>query len=195
LGCGHLDYREQFFQQRSEFQFGEESAQASSCRFASAHGIDVEFDGHVRVDGRHTLAEENRLAIVLQRLAVGFLFNFGGALQRLLDRAEALDDLDRTLVADAGSARECCRWRRRAAPSRRSRVQEARREFPQPWPRRKSNCLSADSVSALVVDQLHHVFVAGDDVDGMRSFRGFAGERADHVVGLESGETSRIGMR
>ena len=39
-----------------------------------------------------------------------------------------------------------------------------------------------------VVDQLHHVFVAGDDVDGMRSIRGFAGERADQVVGLEAGE-------
>ena len=50
------------------------------------------------------LLNENGLAIVLQRFAVSFLFDFGGAFQGLLDGAEALDDLDRTFVADAGSA-------------------------------------------------------------------------------------------
>ena len=37
-----------------------------------------------------------------------------------------------------------------------------------------------------VVDQLHHVFVAGDDEDGIILLGGLARQGADHVVGLEA---------
>jgi len=40
----------------------------------------------------------------------------------------------------------------------------------------------------VVVDELHHVLVAGDDIDAIGRGCGFAGESADHVVGFEAGE-------
>ena len=42
-------------------------------------------------------------------------------------------------------------------------------------------------IRTVVVDELHHVFVAGDDVDGMLCGSGFAGQSADYVIGLEAG--------
>ncbi len=36
------------------------------------------------------------------------------------------------------------------------------------------------------VDELHHVFVGGDDVDVMAEGGEFVGERADDVVGFEA---------
>ena len=39
-----------------------------------------------------------------------------------------------------------------------------------------------------VVDQLHHVLVAGDDIDRMRGLGSFARQGADYVVGFESRE-------
>ena len=33
---------------------------------------------------------------------------------------------------------------------------------------------------------MHHVLIAGNDIDGVRRFGGFAGEGADHVISLEA---------
>ena len=65
-------------------------------------GIEVHRD--VGLDGDELFAEQHHVAIVLQRLAIGLALDFGGALERGFDGAEALDELDRALVADAGSA-------------------------------------------------------------------------------------------
>ena len=85
VSFGDLNLRQYFFQQRSEFKFGEELAEEIEIGLAGAHGFDIELDGDIGVDGGHALAEQNDVAIVQQRFAVGFLFDFSGAVERLLD--------------------------------------------------------------------------------------------------------------
>jgi len=59
-----LDFGQNFFQQRSEFKFGEELAEQSEIRLAGAHGLDVSAPRNVGVDGGHAFAEKNGVAIV-----------------------------------------------------------------------------------------------------------------------------------
>ena len=183
-----FDHRQQLFQQRSKFELGEKLAQRVECRFARAHRLNIKFDGNVGVDGRHALAEKNCLAIVLQRFTISFLLNFGGVFQRPLDRAEALDDLNRTFVADARRPGDIVD----GITAQSHHVDHALR-------RHAKNFLNLGGIANqiifgrvqdlnFVVDQLHHVFVARDDVDGVRSLCGFAGEGADQIVGFEAGE-------
>jgi len=88
----HLGRRQQLFEQRSEFEFGKERAQCIHVRLSHPHGFHIQFDRNIGVDGRHALAEKDGVAIVQQRLAVGFPFDLSRMLKRLLDCAEALDD-------------------------------------------------------------------------------------------------------
>src|SRR5216684_7215471 len=101
MSFGDLDLGQQFLQQRSEFEFAEELAQEIEIRLAGAHGFDIQFNGNIGVDGGHALAEKNSVAIVLKGFAVGLLFYLVGAVESLLNRAEALDDFDGAFLADA----------------------------------------------------------------------------------------------
>src|SRR6202051_3200886 len=155
---------------------------------ADAHGFHLELDRNVGVDGGHALAEDNGVAIVLERFPVGFLFDFGGAVEGLLDGAEALDDLDRTFVADAGSAGNIV-----------DAVTAQGHDIDDALGRNAENFFDVGGVADqivfgrvqdlhVVVDELHHVFIAGDNVDAIIRGGGFAGEGSDHVIGLEAGE-------
>ena len=50
LRFADLNYRQQFFQQGRELQFGEQGAQRLDIRFAGLHGVNVELDGNVGID-------------------------------------------------------------------------------------------------------------------------------------------------
>ena len=101
VSVAHLGHRQEFLEQRSKFQFREERAKRVDVWVTGVHGVDVEFHRYIRVDSRHTLAEQDGVAIVLQGFAVGLALDFGCAIQRRLDRTEALDNLHRAFVADA----------------------------------------------------------------------------------------------
>ena len=130
------------------------------------------------------LAEENVVAIVLQRFAVGFLLDLGGAVERLFHRAEALDEFDRTFVADTRRAGNVVD----GIAAQGHHIDHALR-------RHAENLLDllrvADQIvlgriqhQHAVVDQLQHVFVARNHIHQIRLRRGFAGQRADDVIGF-----------
>ncbi len=188
MSVSERDFRQQFLQQRGEFEFGEELAEEIEIGIAGVHGFDVEIDGNVSVDGGHALAEENDVAIVLEGFAVCFLLNFGGAIERLLDGAEAFDNFDRAFVADAGRSGDIV-----------DSVAAQCHDIDHALGKDSENFFDLGSVADeivfggiqdenIVVDELHHVLVAGNYEDGMRCGRGFAGESADDIVGLEAGE-------
>ena len=103
------------------------------------------------------------------------------------DAAEALDQLDRTFVADAGRAGNVVD----GIAAQGHHVDDLLR-------RHAENFLDlggiADQVilrriqhADAVVDQLHHVLVAGDDEDGVALVSRLVRQRADDVVGFEAG--------
>jgi hypothetical protein len=94
MRLGHLDDRQQLFQQGGKLQFGEQSAESFHVGSPGPHGIQIQVDRHIAVDGRHALAEEHVVAVVLKRFAVGLLLDLSGAIERLLYGAEALDQFD-----------------------------------------------------------------------------------------------------
>ena len=77
--------------QRRKFQFGKQRAGGGRIGLLRAHGLGLEFDRNISFDGRQLFAQQDGLAIVLQRLAIGFALDFLGVLQRVLHAAETLD--------------------------------------------------------------------------------------------------------
>src|SRR6202166_2374398 len=188
MSFGDLNFGQQFFQQRSEFEFGEELAEEIEVGFAGMHGFDIEFDGNVGIDGGHAFAEENNVAIIEKRFAVGFLFHFGGAIESFLHRSELPDDFDGALFADAGGSGDVV-----------DGVAAEGHDVDDALGRDTENFFDLGGVAdeivfgriqdlIVVINELHHVFVAADDVDGVVYGGGFSGQGADYVVGLEARE-------
>ena len=80
------------------------AARGLGIGLARAHRFQVELHRNVAVEGDHLLAEQDGVAVVEQRLAVSLLLDLGGVVERGFNRAEAADQLHRSLVADAGRA-------------------------------------------------------------------------------------------
>ena len=183
-GPRRAGYGKHFLQQRTELQLGEEGAEGLDVGIADFHGGDVEIDGELGFDGDKLFAEKNVVAIVEERFAIGFLFDFGGAVEGLLDGAEAADKFDGTFVADAGRAGNVV-----------DGVAAEGHDIDDAGGRDAEEFLDfggiADEIvfgriedGDFVADELQHVLVAGDDEDGVRGGGGFAGEGADDIVGL-----------
>src|SRR6266446_8113367 len=188
MSFGDLDLGQQFLQQRSEFKFTEELTQEIKIGLAGTHGFDVQLDGNIGVDGGHALAEKNSIAIVLKGFPVGLLFYLVGAVESLLDGAEPFDDFDRPFLADAGGSGNII-----------DAVAAEGHDVNDALGRDSKNFFHLGGVADQIVlrriqdlnvsiDELHHVFVTGDDIDGVLRGSGFAGESADDVVGLKAGK-------
>ncbi len=101
----------------------------------------------------------------MEGLAVGFLFDFVGPVERGFYGAELLDELDRAFVADAGGAGDVVdciaaqshdvddllRW-------------DAEVGFDAGWVEDEVVFRRVENADA-VIDELHHVLVGADDVD------------------------------
>ncbi len=105
MGFADFSHGQQFFQQRREFQFGEQLAQCLSVRLSHLHRVLVQFNRDVAIDGHQLFAKQNVLAVVLQRLAIGPLLDFCRPIQRLFHRSEPLNQVNRTFVPDSRSTR------------------------------------------------------------------------------------------
>jgi hypothetical protein len=188
VGLGHFNHRHQFFQQRSEFEFGEKRTQGFQIGRADLHGIDVQLHRDVAIDGYQLLAEQDVVAVVLQRLAISLFFDFRCAIERRFDRAKTLNQIDRTLVTDS-----------RGAGNVIDTVAAQGHDVNDPTGRHPEDflhfCRVANQIvfrrieyQHPIVDQLQHVFVARDDVHAAGLRGGLRGQSADDVVGFVSGE-------
>ena len=174
----------QLFEKGGEFELGEESAAGGVVDGLGAHGVERELDGDGGMDGDEFFREEDVVAVVLEGFAVGFLLNLIGEVERGFDGAELLDELDGTLVADAGGARDVVDG---------VAAQGHDVDHPGWWdpqgvfdPLRTEDEVVFGGVEDgdVLVDELHHVFVGADDVDVVAHGAELAGERADDVVGF-----------
>ena len=145
------------------------------------------FDGHVGGDGGQPLAHADALDVVLEALAIHLALDFGGAFERGFDGAELLDDRDGALVADAGSAGDVVdgvAFEREQVGHLRGRHAHELLHLGGVVP---GVVLGGVEHGDVLVDELEHVLVAGDD-DYVEALRlGAAGDGADDVVGLEAG--------
>ena len=141
----------------------------------------------MRVNGDLLLAVDNLRAMIQQRLAVSFLLHFRGAVERRLQRAEALDDFDRPLVADAGRAGNVI-----------DGIAAQRHHIDHLLGTHAQNLFHLGGVADQIVfrwiehanvvaHQLQHVLIAGDDENRMRLRRCLPREGADHVIGFKAG--------
>src|ERR1700738_4112480 len=148
--------------------------------------MQVERDGNVAVDGDEFLGGKNGIAVLLQRLAVSLALYLVGSIEYGFDAAEFPDEVDATLVADAGSARNVVDGVAAQGPHVDNLVgRDAEHLRHLRFVEDEIILLRVEELYALV-DELHHVLVAGDDEDVVALLGGAAGERANHVVGLET---------
>ncbi len=175
---------EKFPRQGVELQLGEERASGFGIGRLGFHLCGLEVHGHVGVDGDQLFAEQHHAAVVLEGLAIGLALDFGGVIERVLDAAEALNEIDGAFVADAGSAGDVVD----GVAAQGHHVNDA-------LGRNAENFLHLGGVADevvfgrvehpdAIVDELHHVLVVGDDEDGVAIGGGPAGEGADDVVSL-----------
>ena len=178
----------ELFEQRGELEFGEESARGSAVDGLRAHGVEVGCDGHCSVNGDELFGEQDVVAVVGERLAVGLALDgvgrCDGGVHGGFDRAELLDKFDGALVADAGRAGDVVD----GVAAEGHDIDDALR-----W---DAECLlDADWIEDEIVlrwvedgdalvDELHHVLVGRDDEDMMAERGELTGERADDIVGL-----------
>src|SRR5438874_1241392 len=102
MGLTYFDGGSKVLGESGEFELGEERTRRVRVWFARDHGIQVKlYAGNIAIDGDLCLAIENLLAVVEQRFAIRLPFDFGGVLERVLHRSEALDEVDGAFVADA----------------------------------------------------------------------------------------------
>ena len=90
--------------QRLEFQFAKQLVRRSSIGRARFQLVQIQVDVEVGLDPRQFARLANQLGIVVQRLAIRFVLDLFPMRERILDRTEVFDQLDRALRADAGRA-------------------------------------------------------------------------------------------
>ena len=138
------------------------------------------------IDSDQFFRQQHRIPVLFERFAIGFALHLRGAIEHCLHGAEFLDQLHAALVADARRAGNVIH--RIAAQSHhvhnlvRRHAQGLRHFF------RIENQVVFLRIQDLYAlgNQLHHVFVAGDDEDLVLLLGRFARQRADHVVGLKA---------
>ncbi len=133
-----------------------------------------------------SLESRTGVAVLLKGFAIAFAFDLAGAVENCLKAAEFDDEVNASLITNAGSARNIVD---RIAPERHHVDNLLRRDA--------ENFLNLLGVENQIVllrvkhlhlsrDELHHVFVAGDDEDLVPQFSSLSRQRADDVVGFES---------
>ena len=98
---GRRIIRRKLFEHGGEFKLGEQRAAGSDIGSQRAHLLQLKLDRHIAVDRHQLFAEQDGVAIALQRLAVGLALDLSGAIERRLDAAELLDQFDRPFIANA----------------------------------------------------------------------------------------------
>ncbi len=168
------------------------SSSVKSVRHASRsgalrfHGLKIERKRDAAVDGDQFFRKQHRIAILLQRLAIALALDLAGAVEDGLHAAEFDNQIDASFVADSGCAGNLSMLSPRRAITSTT--------FSGGTPRTSSTLAAIeDQVVLLRIedlhmrrDELHHVLVAGDDEDLVATLGSFAGQCADHVVGLEA---------
>jgi len=148
------------------------------------HAVEIKPDVDVSLDRDQLFAQFDDIAVIEQRFPICLFFDLVCVLKRVLERAEALDDLDGALVADPGRAGHVI-----------DRIATERHHVDH-LPRWHAKDLLdlrrvTDQVVFLriedadaVADKLVHVLVRGDDEHLVSGDSGFVRERADHIVSL-----------
>ena len=188
MGVGDFHDGEEFLQQRRELKFGEQLAQGFDVGLSHLHRVYVQLDGGVAIDGGQFFAKQHRVAIVLQRLTISFLFDFRSALQSLLNCTEAFDEFDGTFVTDAGSAGNIVDGVAAQSHHVYNALRRDAENFFDFLGIANQIIFGRIQHQDTIIHQLQHVLVAGNDVYPVRLFDGFAGQGSDYVVGLVSGE-------
>jgi len=176
----------EFFEKRGEFELGEEFAAAFEIGLLGFHGVQIEFDGHMAVDCDELFRKQDRVAILLQRFAIGFALHFRSVNEYGVETAEFPDQVDAALVADAGRAGNVV-----------DAVAAQRHDVDHLFGRHAKSLLHPGCVEHqvvllrvedfhLAVHQLHHVLVAGNDEDGVARVSRLAREGTDNVVGFKA---------
>ena len=173
-----------------EFKLGEELAAGGVVDGLGAHVVDGELDGDFGVDGDELFGEEDVVAVVLQRLAIGFALDGvgrgGGGIERGFHGAELLDEFDGTFVADAGRAGDVV-----------DGVAAEGHDVDDALGRNAKGGFDAGGIEDEVVfggikdrharrDELHHVLVGRHHVNVVIHGGKLVAECADDVVGLEA---------
>ena len=111
---------DQVLEQRGEFEFSEEVARELRCRVRMPHRSGSKLDRHVAVNGRHFAAERACCRLFSAATRDTSSSRPRQHAQQVLERAEALDQLHRTFVANAGRAGNVVDEDRHAGPLRQS---------------------------------------------------------------------------
>ena len=176
----------ELFQHGGEFEFVEKFATGSRIRFERAHGFKFKLHRYFAMDGHQFLAEQDGLAIILQRLAIGLALHFIGMIERRLHAAELLDQLNRSLVTDPGRAGDIVDG---------VAAQSHYIDYLFWWHAECFKHLVAieDQIVFhriqhfyVIIHQLQHVLVAGDDKHRVTCIRSLFCECADDVIGFKS---------
>jgi hypothetical protein len=151
--------------------------------------FDVDFD--VCVDGDQFLAQEDLIPVLEERLPLALRADLGGVRHRVLDGAEPLEERSGALLPDAGGSGDVVG----TVALETQQVDDVLRRHAEQLPHLvgTDQQIVARGVQheRVLVDQLHHVLVDGDDEGMDPGLRGAAGERPDHVVGLLAGHLDR----
>ena len=182
----------EFFKEGGEFKFGVEGAEVGGVGVGGGHGFEGVLDRQGAVDGDEVFAEQDSVAVVLEGFALAFAFDGVGLVASGVEggfyRAELLDEFDGAFVADAGSAGDVVD----AVAAEGHDVDDllgadAQGGFDAGWVEDQVVLGGVEDADVLV-DELHHVLVGGDDVDVVSLLGEAAGEGADDVVGFVAGE-------
>ncbi len=178
----------QVAQERGEAEFGVEVAQSGVIGFAALDGFEIELDGRVGGDGGELLRERDLIFTIDQGFAVTLAFDLGGVGYGGFRRAETADQFARAFFADAFCAGDVVDG---IAHERHHVGNFFRRHAHQffyfcgvddeiAFVRAAAGAQDEDASA----DELHHVLVAGDDVDVQVTRGGLARQRADYVIGF-----------
>ncbi len=106
LRCRRARRRGQIAKHRSEFKLAEKLATGLDVRLLSLHGVQIQFQWHMTVNGDEFLREKNCIAILLERFAVTLALNLGSAVKHCFDAAELNNQLYASFVAYSRRSRD-----------------------------------------------------------------------------------------
>ena len=186
-----LPRRDQLAEQGMELELEKQRPEARGVGAFPAQGLDVEGDRHVAPDRGQGLRQASGLGLAGERRAdllrtpEPARLHVVEVLEDPLDRPEPRDERARRLLADALDSRDVVD----RVPHEAHHVGDERRVDPEAGTHlRGAEAAVAHGVEEgrPLVDQLHHVLVAGDDHGLEPGGARLRGERADHVVGLHA---------
>ena len=159
----------QFLQERSEAEIGIEVAQRGQVRLAPGESIPIELDRGVGGDAGKLLRENHLFAAVEQRFAIALVFDLGGVVEGCFDRSKAPDQFARAFIADAFGAGDVVDGIAHQGHDVGDLLGRDAHDFFDFGGIEDdiglAGALAGPQDANAAADQLHHVFVAGDDVD------------------------------